>query len=220
MNLYLSATVLGLAGLLGMAALGLAHGQSPGGQSPGGQSPGHHHHAGGHGHAPHLGRGHPPGSLRAATRAPGQGGGWQALLTLTSPRVLLSAVLGFGLSGLLLSALPWGLPAAALLTLALLGGLAFEHWLILPYWNALLRFQSRPAQSLGSAVQSRAEVVSDFDASGSGLVRFEFEGEVRQLLARLEPGERGRGVRLRRGDAVRIEAIDEQRNACTVSSRV
>lgn len=200
MNIYTSATVIGLAGLIGMAALGLSHGHSPGGRGHGGR---------GHAAPPAHGHGSPG-------RGSHHAGSW--LLGLTSPRVLLSLVLGFGLSGLLLTSIGGAsaLPATLILALAILGGLAFERLLILPYWNALMQFQSRPARSLGSAVLGRATAVTDFDASGSGLVVLDFEGEVRQVLATLAPGEQG--VRVRRGDRLRIEGVDEGRNRCTVSS--
>ena len=89
-----------------------------------------------------------------------------------------------------------------------------------PYWNALMNFQSRPALSLGSSGLESADAVTDFDHSGSGLVALEFEGEVRQLLATLDTAEQQRGLRVRRGDKLHIESIDEERNRCTVSSVV
>ncbi|GGR33204.1 hypothetical protein [Deinococcus ruber] len=207
MNVYLFSTVLGLAGLFSMAVLGLSHGHSPGAHS---HAPGAHSGSAGHAHSGlHLPRG---------GRHPGTRGAW--LSTLASPRVLLSLLLGFGLSGLLLTGLPLHLPEVLTLPLSAAGSVAFEGLLILPYWNALMRFQSRPARSLGSAVMSRAEAVTDFDRAGSGLVRLEFDGEIRQLLATLERSEQAQGVQVRRGDTVRVEAIDEQLSACTVSSVV
>jgi translation initiation factor IF-1 len=230
MNVYLFATVLGLVGLTSMAALGLSHGHSPGargGHPSGVHSHGAHAHSGAHlsPRGPHLGPPHqrhgPPG-VHASHASPTTGhGSWlNSLLMLTSPRVLLSALTGFGLSGLLLLGLPLtaSLPGPALLLLAVLGGLAFERLLIQPYWNALMNFQSRPAQSLSSAAFSPADAVTDFDASGHGLIALEFEGEVRQLLATLDHRQRVHGVKVRRGDRLVIESIDEARNRCTVAS--
>ncbi|ULH14117.1 hypothetical protein MF271_02220 (plasmid) [Deinococcus sp. KNUC1210] len=207
MNVYLFATVLGLAGFFSMAVLGLSHGHSPGA----------HPHAHG-GHSGPAGHAHSGLHLPHGGRHPGTHSAW--LSTLASPRVLLSLLLGFGLSGLLLRGLPLHLPEILNLLLSAVGGVAFERLLILPYWNALMRFQSRPARSLGSAVMSRAEAVTDFDRTGSGLVRLEFDGEIRQLLATLGRSEQAQGIQVRRGDTVRVEAIDEQRSACTVSSVV
>ena len=223
MNVYLSATVVGLLGLIGMAALGLAHGHSPGGRSQSGHSHGGHS-SGTHGHGSHGHSSHSPHSAaaRGHHRASGDSGGsvLGSILILTSPRLILSVILGFGLIGLLLSAflLTARLPAAALLALAGAGGVAFNGLVIQPYWNALMNFQSRPALSLGNSGLESADAVTDFDHSGSGLVALEFEGEVRQLLATLDTAEQQRGLRVRRGDRLRIESIDEERNRCTVSS--
>ena len=210
MNVYLSATVVGLLGLIGMAALGLAHGHSPGGRSHGG-----------HGHNNHNAHGLHSAAARGHHRASGDSGSvLSSVLILTSPRLILSVILGFGLVGLLLSAFPLTsqLPAAMLLALAGAGGVAFNGLVIQPYWNALMNFQSRPALSLGNSGLESADAVTDFDHSGSGLVALEFEGEVRQLLATLDTAEQQQGLRVRRGDRLRIESIDEERNRCTVSS--
>ena len=215
MNVYLSATVVGLLGLIGMAALGLAHGHSPGGRSHGGHSQNGHGHSGHGGHSLHS------TAARGHHRASGDSGGsvLGSVLILTSPRLVLSVVLGFGLTGLLLSAFPLTshLPTTVLLALAGAGGMAFNGLLIQPYWNALMNFQSRPALSLGDSGLESADAVTDFDHSGNGLVALEFEGEVRQLLATLATAEQQRGLRVRRGDRLRIESIDEERNRCTVS---
>ena len=225
MNVYLSATVVGLLGLIGMAALGLAHGHSPGGRSHGGHGSGTHG-SGTHGHGENGSHGHSSHSTaaRGHHRASSDTGGsvLSSILILTSPRLILSVILGFGLIGLLLSAFPLTshLPAATLLGLAGAGGVAFNGLVIQPYWNALMNFQSRPALSLGSSGLESANAVTDFDHSGSGLVALEFEGEVRQLLATLDTAEQQRGLRVRRGDKLHIESIDEGRNRCTVSSVV
>ncbi|THF67617.1 hypothetical protein E7T06_20165 [Deinococcus sp. Arct2-2] len=219
MNVYMFAAAFGLLGLMVMAALGLAHGHSPGGRQHGGNQSGGHpagdSHIGTHGR--HASAAHP----HAAHQHAGIGESWLGtLMLMTSPRVVFSVVLGFGLVGLLLTGVTasatW--PAVVVFVLAAVGGLAFERWLTGPYWNALMTFQSRPARSLGSAVMSAGQAVTDFDRSGNGLVQLEFEGEIRQLLALQTPAEHTRGVRIKRGDRVRLEAIDEERNRCTVSS--
>lgn len=231
MNVYLSAAGLGLLGLTAMAALGLAHGHSPGralhgsgthssgAHGQGGHTPqalGHRH-----GHAPLRAHGPRSGSHAQDARS-GEAGAslLPSLMVLASPRVWLSLLLGFGLCGLLLTAisLTAALPGMVLLALAGAGAVAFETLLVQPYWNVLMTFQSRPAQSLASSVQSRAVAVTDFDPSGSGLVSLEFEGEVRQLLATLEGWEQEKGLRVRRGDPLLIQSVDEARNRCTVST--
>ena len=230
MNVFLYATGFGLLGLTAMAALGLAHGHSPGRVAQGHVAQVHAAH-GGQAHGlplpgtGHSGQGHGPGLVKGhishAAAAHEQGASYlPSLMVLASPRVWLSLLLGFGLIGLLLTGIPLTarLPQVLLLALAGAGGVAFELWLVQPYWNALLRFQSSPALSLGSSVQSRAVAVTDFDPTGSGLVSLEFEGEVRQLLAILEGWEREKGVRVRRGDPLLIQTVDEARSRCTVST--
>lgn len=189
MSVYLIATVLGLLGLILMAVLGAAHTAS-------------------HGHTAHAHG--PSGSVKTVQAAGGHASSVPAgLLSLASPRVLLSLALGFGLTGLLLSG--W-LPALAVLLLAVLGAALFEGLLIRPYWNFLLRFESRPSLSLASAAGGPAWAATDFDRRGAGLVTFELNGETRQMLARQEDA----GQPLRRGEALTIGQIDEEANACTV----
>jgi hypothetical protein len=218
MNVYLFATVLGLLGLVLMAVLGGLHGTGSGyahahaGHTPGqpGAQPGsggsaHHghtglkdlHHGAGHGHGPTA-----------------QGGAW--LLTLASPRVLLSLALGFGLTGLLLAHL---LPGVLLLAAAVLGAVLFESLLIRPYWSFLLRFESRPALTLASVSGGPAQAATDFDTRGAGLITFELNGETRQMLAHLHPvvpQTSNASGPVRRGEALTIESIDEPTNRCTV----
>jgi hypothetical protein len=56
----------------------------------------------------------------------------------------------------------------------------------------------------------------NFDANGNGLVAVELDGQVVQLLATLNSNERGVARRVRAGDRLRIEAVDD-RNRCTVT---
>lgn len=216
MNVYLFATVLGLLGLVLMAVLGGLH-TTAGGHAHGhaGHTPGHsgagsphQEHAGFK--ALHHGAGHPHGP-------PAGGAAW--LLTLASPRVLLSLALGFGLTGLLLAHL---LPGVLLLAAAVLGAVLFEGLLIRPYWSFLLRFESRPALTLASVSGGPARAATDFDPHGAGLITFELNGETRQMLAHLKTtvpdatAPQARSVTVRRGEALTIESIDEPTNRCTV----
>ena len=64
---------------------------------------------------------------------------------------------------------------------------------------------------------SDAKAVTGFDSNGNGLVVIELGGEVVQILGTLTQDERSAGIRVRAGDALRIEDIDSTRNRCTVS---
>jgi len=201
MNLSLASLVLGLLGLIVMALSGVAHTHHASGHHP----PGHHPPASGppgHGH-------HGP-----AHHAHGKAG--SILLTLMSPRVLFSVMIGAGLTGLLLEGEP--LPGAFRDVVALIGGVLFERFVVQPYWNALMTFQSRPARSLGSVAMTHAQAMTDFDQVGQGLVALEFEGEVRQLLATQVTYEHAAGLRIKRGDLLQLDTVDEAHNRCTVST--
>ncbi len=225
MHLYTFSLCLGSAGLIAMAAGGL-YAQSHGSDHTddvtllahlagrGGRSG-----RGGHG-AAHTGQGHvhapvgPRGSAtgRAGGRTSRTGGAW--FWSLLSPRVAFSVLVGFGATGLLAHR---HLPPAAVALLALAGGIAFERLLVGPFWDFLLRFASRPALTLESAVMDRATAVMDFDANGQGLVAIELDGQVVQVLATLRPEDRTTGLRVRAGQPVRVEEVDAARNQCTVS---
>jgi len=103
------------------------------------------------------------------------------------------------------------------LPIALIGGIAFETVVVRPIFNSLFRFESHPAQTLESAIMSEARAVTGFDANGNGLISLELGGEVVQILGMLTRDERTAGVRVRAGDAVRIEEVDPARNRCVVS---
>ncbi|MEO6525858.1 MAG: hypothetical protein ABIP93_04480 [Gemmatimonadaceae bacterium] len=132
--------------------------------------------------------------------------------SLLSPRVLFALLVGFGAGGLIAGPLgePWRAGAA------ILAAAAFEGLLVGPLWRMLFRFESSPALTLESAIEDDARTVMDFDANGQGLVALDVDGQVVQLLATLNPGDRARGVRVRTGDVVRVSSIDAARNRCTV----
>jgi hypothetical protein len=207
--MFLAAMVLGLVGLVAMALLGFAHGHAGHGHGAHGHSSHGHAHSGhdpsshGHAHAGHSSTGH---SGHAAH-------GPEVLhwLSFVSPRVLFSLALGFGASGLVADAL---LPFPAALVVAVLGALALERLVVTPYWNALLGFASVPAETLDDRLHAKVRAVTNFDRSGSGLVRLELDGQVRQVLGTLIAEQRGLEVCV--GDALRVEAVDAQGN-CTVS---
>ena len=191
--MFLTAMMLGLVGLVAMAVLGVNHGGH-------GSSHGHsgHAHAGNH-HAAH-----------AASQAGSLG---QRILVLASPRAIFSLALGFGAIGLAVSST---LPMALAIVVAVLGALAFEYWLVRPYWDALFAFASKPAKTLESAVMGVAQAETDFDASGAGIISLEMDSQVRQLLGRLEPNERGTGLGVRRGERLRVLSVRPD-GSCVVS---
>jgi len=135
-------------------------------------------------------------------------------MSLLSPRVLFSFLVGAGATGLLLAPfLLEPLVAAG----AVVGGYVFERFLVGPIWNFMFRFESRPAATLESAIMEEASAETDFDPQGQGLIRLELDGQVVQLLGTLRAEERAGVRRIRRGDRLRIEDVDPARNRCTVS---
>lgn len=159
------------------------------------------------------------GAGRGGARGGRAGGGGRGrasgvLSTLLSPRVLFSVLVGFGATGLLARGIVGGVALAAL---ALAGGVAFEALLVRPLWNLAFRFASAPALTLGSALLDEARATSRFDANGQGLIAVEVDGQLVQVLGTLRPEDRAAGVRVRAGDRVRIEDVDEVRGRCTIS---
>lgn len=208
MDPYTFGLTLGSVGLGVMALSGLAHsthaghghathGHATDGHATDGHAHGHSH--GDHGHGgDHTHGGH----------------GASRVLSLLQPRVAFSVLVGFGAAGLLLRPV---LAEPALLAASLGAGLAFEWLLVAPLWRFLFRFASSPAQTLESVVTDEARAVTSFDTNGNGLVAIELDGQVVQLLATLNASERAAARRVRAGDRLRIEAIDDTRNRCTVT---
>jgi hypothetical protein len=216
MDLYIFCVVLGAAGMAAMAFLGFTSSHSAG--HHGHDTAGHEMHGiGGH---PHLtAHTHVP----AHTHLPAQTHASphthpiarsSRLWSWLSPRVLFNFLVGFGATGLLTEKLVG--PALAL-PIAFVGGVAFESLIVRPIFNSLFRFESRPAQTLESALMSEGRAVTGFDANGNGLVSVELGGEVVQVLGTQLKEDRASGARIRAGDIVRIEDVDGSRNRCTVS---
>lgn len=208
MDLYIFSVVLGAAGMAAMAVLGFA----------GSHGGGHHgHDAGGH----DIGATHPGGHAHmtvhndAAPHSHAHADGWKASLwSWLSPRVLFNFLVGFGATGLIVERLVG--PVLAL-PIAIVGGVAFEAFVVRPIFKSLFRFESSPAQTLESALMSEGRAVTGFDAKGHGLISLELGGEVVQVLGTQLSEERATGVRIRAGDSVRIEEVDSKRNRCKVS---
>jgi len=210
MGPYGFSLALGATGLAVMALLGLSH-------HGGDQAHGGGHHAGDSGHGHDVGHhgGHDAGHHAGAHAGHHHGSDASArLITLLSPRLLFSFLVGAGATGLLVRPL---LIEPFIAAAALAGGFAFERYLIRPVWNFLFRFESRPAALLESAVMEEAQAVADFDRDGQGLIQLELDGQVLQLLGTLTAEERTVARRIRRGDLLRIEDVDTARNQCTVS---
>ena len=219
MDLYIFCVVLGAAGMAAMALLGFTSSHSGGGHAH--ATGGHEFHGvGGHIHAgptAHSGGHALPHGQAVAHAAHGHThpDGWKSQAwSWLSPRVLFNVLVGFGATGLVAERL---LGPVLALPIALLGGLAFEAVVVRPIFNSLFRFESQPAQTLESAIMSQGKAVTGFDVNGNGLVSLELGGEVVQILGTLTSREQNAGVRVRAGDAVRIEDIDSKRNRCTVS---
>jgi len=218
MDPYTFSLTLGSVGLGVMALSGFAQAAQT---SHGHATHGHAHAAHGHGHAhgstnSHAGDGHTTHVPAAGARHATVRGSSSAsrLLALLQPRVVFSVLVGFGAGGLLLR--PFA-PEPLLLAGALGAGILFEWGLVAPLWRFLFRFASEPAQTLESVVSDEARAVTSFDANGHGLVAVELDGQVVQLLATLNAAERGSARKVRAGDRLRIESVDDTRNRCTVT---
>lgn len=219
MDLYIFCVVLGAAGMAAMALLGFTSSHSGGHAHDTG---GHEFHGiAGHIHTPptaHAGHGvaHSAASHgHVVAHAQLHAESWKSTAwSWLSPRVLFNVLVGFGATGLVAEKL---LGPVLALPIALVGGLAFEAVVVRPIFNSLFRFESQPAQTLESAIMSQGKAVTGFDVNGNGLISLELGGELVQILGTLTADERNAGIRVRAGDAVRIEDIDSKRNRCTVS---
>jgi hypothetical protein len=216
MDLYTWTLLLGAAGLGVMAVSGLGA-RGHGGAPAHGHGHGHEGHAGSHGPSHLLGHKHaaPQPDHASATHAPaGRDIASRAFWTITSPRFVFSAFLGFGTAGELLR--PW-IGEPLLFVAALAGGVWFERAIVAPLWDFAMRFASAPARTLETAVADEATAVTAFDANGQGIVSIEVDGQIVQVLATLRASDRDLGGRVRAGQLVRIEDVNATTNQCTVS---
>lgn len=199
MDIYLTAFALGGVGLVGMAVGGL----------------GHHGHGAHSGHAGHAGgnntAGH--GAAHSHDAHAGQSNA-SPLLSLMSPRVLFSLLLGFGTAGVALGGV---LPEPMLLAASAGVGILFDRALVTPLWNFLFRFASKPAATLEGSLMDEARAVTTFDKNGQGLIAIEVDGQMVQILGTLQAGDREMKVNVPAGSRLRIENVDAARNRCTVS---
>ena len=191
-----------------------------GGHAAGGHHTGTHsaggHHTGTHGAAGHGAATHHAGATHANAHGAhaASSGVADAIVSLMSPRVLFTLCLGIGATGVAGRLFIGGVP---LLLAAVAGGVALDRIVVTPLWNAMFRFESKPALTLDSAVDGEATVVSTFDKNGQGLISLELDGQMLQVLGTLRADDRLLGARVAVGTRVRIDAVDAARNRCTVS---
>ena len=206
MDIYLFSVIVGAVGLSWMAVAGLSH--------HGGGS--HHGAVGHHGGGAHHGGGHTHASAGHHHDSPGGAGSAMGVATwmLMTPRLLFAILLGFGMIGVAFQS--W-IGGTILLLVAIGGGILVERLIVNPLWKFAMRFVSNPATTLASATMAEAVVVSSFDKNGQGIISFEVDGHVQQVLATLQESDRAAGVRIRAGESVRIEEVDEARQRCIVS---
>jgi hypothetical protein len=210
MDTFFLVLLVGFGGLMLMALIGL----------------GHHSHHGAHGHAPSGAHGHAAhhhgASLPTVKGGPSHShapasahGAAFALLTLTSPRIIFTLLMGFGAAGMVLR--PLADNPVLRFTLAVVGAAGLEILVARPLWGFLFRFASNPARTLDSAVCEEGCAVTNFDSTGHGLISLQLDGQHMQVLGSLSPEDRLSGQRVRAGERLFICAVDARRNRCTVS---
>jgi hypothetical protein len=202
MDFYSFSLGLGVAGLVAMALGGM------------GRHAGHAAHAPGHaahapGHAAHA-----PGPAHGAGSPAGHSFFEGHLAWLLSPRVLFGILLGLGTAGVVLHRHFGGW---LLFLVAAVVGVLFERLLLSPLGNLTLRFASRPALTLETAVSGEATAVTSFDGNGQGIVQIDLDGQLVQVLATLTSRDRALGHRVRAGETLRVEDVDAERNRCRVT---
>ena len=208
--------LVGLIGFLAMVGMGMMHGHDHGGSHAGHDShdASHSHHIGTHGshHSAHPDHASAHGHAHGHGHDEPQQG--MRLPFFMSPLNIFSTCLGMGAVGLLIQG-RLGFPIA--FAAALLAGILFTAVLIKPIFGFLLNFSSTPSEGLEGTVAQTAEAVGAFDADGRGLIRMTLDGELVQLLARLEAAEIHQGTSVKRGDTVVITSIDPGKGTCTVT---
>ncbi len=198
--LYTTLLLVGLAGLLAQAVLGLSHGSHAG-------HAGHSGHAGHAGHTDHGGHDGQHGD-HGAERGP------SPLWTLLSPLAIFSVCLGAGATGLLLRPMHW---AAAVTGLAaIFGGLVFFGLLVRPLWTLIFKFASKPSAALEGMVARQAEAVTGFDGNGRGLVGLTIDGQWVRVLATLE-AEGADTTPVKPGEHLTVLSVDGHTNSCRVA---
>jgi len=126
--------------------------------------------------------------------------------------MIFSWLIGFGIAGLIAQDY---VEYAWAVTLALIGGTAFQKLIIRPFWNLIFSFESKPASLLEGSLAMKAVAVTAFDAKGRGIVRLVVDDQTRDVLARLVPGEHGEVIH--KGDKLFVEMVNPSDNSVVVS---
>jgi hypothetical protein len=129
-----------------------------------------------------------------------------------SPIYLCGTIIGFGLTGTLVSALLRGWPRFAL---ALGGAFLLRQFCIKPLIAAVTNWASLPAKTLDDAVLETGTAATNFDHQGFGMVRLRLDGQVVQLLGQLAPEDQA-GPRVVSGEPLFIRSVDPGRQRCVV----
>jgi hypothetical protein len=140
--------------------------------------------------------------------------GFSILSFLPSPLDVFSVCLGTGAAGLLLQKLIAG---SSIYTVAIIAGVVFDILIVRQIISFALRFASKPSEGLEGLVAQPAEAITRFDRNGVGMVRLVMDGQIVQLLAKLDPSELATGVRVLKGDQVVLLEVDAKKNTCCVT---
>lgn len=144
------------------------------------------------------------GNLPATPNGQAAAGNASALTRfIPSPRMIFSLMAAYGAFGYLLVET---LHMASLLAywVAVVPAVLLERFVLTPFWNLLLGFQSRPCTPVEQMVMSEAEAVTPF-RNGKGIVRAVRDGRDIQFSAQLPPSQAHLPVRV--GDRLRIEEV-------------
>lgn len=139
-----------------------------------------------------------------------QAAGW----LLISPLDLFSLAIGSGLVGMMLRK---HFSPTFVLFAAIAGAIVFNFLIIKPAIGLLFKAAAPPSEGLEGTVSRLASAETTFDRSGQGLVKLVLDGQVVQLLGRLDHAEIESGVHVSKGDSVLILEVDAKRNICRVS---
>lgn len=99
-------------------------------------------------------------------------------------------------------------------------GVVFTFALVRPLMQLILNFASKPSEGLEGQVSKEAEALCNFDDQGRGLIKIVLDGEVKQLLATLDPIEKKNGLEVVKGERVYISSIDPENGTCVVIGEI
>ncbi|MEQ1821923.1 MAG: hypothetical protein ABL949_05405 [Fimbriimonadaceae bacterium] len=200
--LYVLLLVFGFIGLFIMAAMGSLR---TGRGHPGARG----HSAKGHGKGVHRGKVHVQGKSNF---------GLASLLQAFSPIDFFATAMGAGALGIVGRKVFKNEQIA--LGMAVAGGIIMDFLIVKPLLNLMMKYASDPSEGLEGAVSQLAEAATSFDGQGRGLIKLTIDGQTSQILATLEPGEVGAGIRVSKGDRLVILDVDSARNICRVSREI